>query len=292
MNPAGMTGQGWFFFSHYLWAGAFLVVTVGLLWLGLRVFGAIHRRYDIQAELVTRDNPAVCLVLAGHLLGLCLAVSGALPGTFHNPLAALAGMLIYGLVSIALLHASAGINDKTTLRDLEDLKEIFERRNPAAGLAIAANQVAAGLIIQGLLSGQGTLLSMVVFWVLAQAALVVLATVYDLVTPYKVQAEIAKGNLAVAAGFSGMYLAMANIAAHAVRGDFTAWQRDLTSFGAVVVFGGVAMPLARRAMDGLIFSRRRLTEEVCQDGAPNVGAGVIEGAVYLGLSFLINLSLG
>lgn len=55
----------------------------------------------------------------------------------------------------------------------------------------------------------------------------------------------------------------------------------------VAGLGLVLLPVARLATDKLLLAGGSLTRELVGQEVPNVGAGVLEGAIYVCISFLI-----
>ena len=87
------------------------------------------------------------------------------------------------------------------------------------------------------------------------------------------------------AALAGVLLALGNIIRFAVQGNFVSWFKSLASSGAV---GLILLPLVRLAIDKLIMGPgHSLTREEVGQQVPNIGAGVLEGSLYLCISFLI-----
>ena len=61
----------------------------------------------------------------------------------------------------------------------------------------------------------------------------------------------------------------------------------LMSFFYQVYPGFLTLPIVRMATDKLILPGQKLTDELVHQERPNVGAGAIEGMIYLAMSFLI-----
>ena len=90
------------------------------------------------------------------------------------------------------------------------------------------------------------------------------------------------------AALAGVLLALGNIIRFAVQGNFVSWFKSLASFAAVAILGLILLPLVRLAIDRLIMAPgHSLTQEEVGQQVPNIGAGVLEGSLYLCISFLI-----
>jgi uncharacterized membrane protein YjfL (UPF0719 family) len=117
--------------------------------------------------------------------------------------------------------------------------------------------------------------------------LILAAKVYDLITPFSLNEVIEKGNTAVGAALAGVLLAVGNIVRFAAQGSFVSWSQSLASFAVVAGIGLLLLPLVRLATDKLILPGARLTRELVGQEVPNTGAGVLEGAIYVSISFII-----
>jgi uncharacterized membrane protein YjfL (UPF0719 family) len=271
-------------------SGLLYIVAAFLLFLAGKLAYDFHRgRVNLNTELLERDNLALAIALSGYFIGLTLAVGGALAGTAPTLAKGLLSTLGYGLIAIVLLNVSIRLNDWLLFTNLSLEKEIIADRNCGVGLVVAANHVAMGLILYGVISGEGGgPAALLVFWALGQTILILAAKTYDLITPFRLSEVIEKGNVAVGAALAGVLLALGNIIRFAVQGNFVSWFKSLASFAAVAILGLILLPLVRLAIDKLIMGPgHSLTREEVGQGVPNIGAGVIEGSLYLCISFLI-----
>ncbi len=266
------------------------IVAAFLLFLAGKLVYDFHRpSFSLDAELLERDNLALAIALSGYFLGLTLAVGGALAGTAPTLAKGLLGTLGYGLIAIVLLNLSIRLNDRLLFTNFSLEKEIIVDCNCGVGLVVAANHVAIGLILYGVISGEGGgLAALLVFWGLGQGTLILAAKVYDLVTPFHLSEVMEKGNVAVGAALAGVLLALGNIVRFAAQGNFVSWSKSLASFAAVAVVGLILLPLVRLAIDKLIMPPgHSLTREEVGQQVPNIGAGVLEGSLYVCISFMI-----
>ncbi|NTW36855.1 MAG: DUF350 domain-containing protein [Syntrophobacteraceae bacterium] len=267
---------------------AYLLTSLVLFLLGKVVFDLLNRQFSLKEELVERDNLAVAISVAGYFIGLTMALGGVLAGESVSLKQDVIDITRYGIVAIVLLNLSYWINDWCILMRSNIGQELVRDQNCGVGLISGANHVAMGLILYGLLSGEGGgLLTVAVFWVLSQLALILAAKLYDFLSPYDVQEALARDNAAVGAAYAGMLLGIGNVIRFAVQGNFSGWVPSLTSFGLVVMSGLMALPVLRWITDRLILPGRRLNEELIRQDRPNIGAGVIEGTVYVCMSYLI-----
>ena len=268
-----------------------LAVVLVLLAAGKFVYDGLHRGFGLRTELIEKRNLAAAVAVAGYYLGLAIVLGGVVfgPASF-SLLDDVIGLAIFGLLGIVLLNLSALINDKAVFSQFAIEHEIVEDRNLGVGILEGANYVAVGLITAGAMSGEGGLSSGLAFWIAGLVALIVAGLLYDRITPYDLHDEIEKGNTAVAAAFAGVLAGFGNVIRLAGEGDFVSWNESLTGFAYYAVAGLVLLPLVRLFADKVLLPGARLGDELVRD-EPNLGAGVIAGATYLGASMLIGLTL-
>jgi len=273
----------------YLSGLLYIAVAFILFLAGKMAYGLHWRGCNLNAELLERDNLALAIALSGYFLGLTLAVGGALAGAAPTLAQGLLGTLLYGIIALILLDVSIRLNDWLIFPNCSLPKEIITDHNCGVGLVVAANQVAVGLILYGVISGEGGgAAALLIFWALGQATLILAAKLYDLITPFHLSEVIKQGNVAVGAALAGVLLAIGNLIRFAVQGRFVSWSQSLGSFAAEAILGLILLPLTRLAIDKLIMTPgHSLSREQLGQQTPNIGAGVLEGVIYLCISFLI-----
>ena len=269
----------------------YLAVVLALLVIGKRVYDGLHRSFALRTELIEKDNLAAALAVAGYYLGLVIVLVAVVSGpASFSLLDDVIGLVIFGLLGIVLLNLSALINDKVVFSKFSIEREIVEDRNVGVGALEGANYLAVGLVTAGAMSGEGGLLSGLVFWVAGLVALIIAGILYDRITSYDLHDEIEKSNVAVAAAFAGVLIGFGNVIRLAGEGDFVSWNESLAEFGYYTVVGLILLPFIRLFADKVLLPGARLSDELLQE-RPNLGAGVIEGVSYLAASMLIGLTL-
>ena len=269
----------------------YLAVVLVLVIVGKWAYDALHRRFVLRTELVEKDNLAVALTVAGYFVGLVIVLGGVVSGpASFSVVDDVIGLVLFGVLGIVLLNFSAWINDKLVFSKFDNEKEIVEDRNAGLGAVEGANYVAVGLITAGAMSGEGGLLPGLVFWVAGLIALVVAGMLYDRITAYDLHDQIEKDNVAVGVAFAGVLVGFGNIIRLAGEGDFVSWNESLTEFGYYTVVGLVLLPAVRLFADKVLLPGARLSDELVKE-RPNLSAGLLEAASYLGASMLIGLTL-
>ena len=264
-------------------AACFVVFVAGHL-----VFILFRRSYNIQDELVEKDNAAFALVLCGYYLGLMFSIGGVIAGPSAGMESDLIDILVYGPVAMLLLNLSALINDRFILSEFDIRKEILQDQNCGTGVVEFAVFVATGLNIFGALYGQGgSVFTAIAFWALGQTVLVLIGKYYNLITQYNIHEQIEKDNVAVGIGFAGALIGIGNLLRAASAEHFISWEANLITFGLYMVVGLILLPVARILTDRILLPGRSLADELVNQVKPNQGAAFLEASSYIGASFLI-----
>jgi len=271
---------------------AYLAEAFILFWIGRAFYNLFHPKVDVENELVHVDNLAFSVSYVGYCIGVLLAIGSAIIGPSQGLWVDLMDIGIFGLLAIFLLNLSGITNDKLVLSKFNLHKEIIEDQNLGTGVIESANYIGSGLIILGAITGHsmdisGGILSAIVFWAVGQLLMVVVAKVYNAMTPYDVHEHIAKKNVAVGIGFAGAMLAIANLIRFGLSGDLHSWTESFTEVGFEVVIGLIFLPIARVLSDKILLPGRKLTDEIVNQEHPNSGAALIEAFAYVGGSVLI-----
>lgn len=271
----------------------YMLVCFALFLLGKLLYQLLHRGVDVDAEMVDKDNLAFAITQVGYFIGLLLAITGTMAGSSHESLTQdLLLTFAYGAAAIVLLNVAIIVNDRVVFSALELKKNIVERGNVAVGIVEAGNSIANGLLICGVLSIEAEHAGFALgFWVAAQLILIVVAVVYNKITPYDVFKKVYTGNAAVAVAFAGFLIAMGNIIRYVIETEHD----ELTdSAAAIAIQLGVALlalPIFRWLTDKLLLPKRSITDELVNQEVPNVGVGLVEAFAYISASTLITISL-
>jgi len=278
--------------DNFILAIIYLISAFALFFVGKVVFDRINRSYQLNEELVKKDNSALAIAMVGYYFGLTLSIGGVIVGPSAGLQEDLIDILLYGPLAIILMNASAIINDKFILYKFNNTKELIEDQNVGTGAVECAVYIATGMIIFGAISGQdGSLITAIVFWGLGQLALILTGIIYNLITPYDIHSHIEKNNVAVGVSFAGALVGIGNVIRHAVSGDFQSWSENLSIFLSFTVMGLIFLPIIRFLADKVLLPGENITDELVHQEKPNIGAAFIEAFSYIGASFFIVWSL-
>lgn len=272
--------------------GIYLICAFVLFYIGKLVKDLTTSGYRVREELVEKDNAALGVAMAGYYFGLVMAIGGTLSGPSQGLDNDLIDIGIYGLLSIVLMNLSRFVNDGLILHGFKIRDELIRDQNAGTGVVVAASYIATGLVIFGAVSGEiGGIVTTIAFWALGQVALVLAGLVYEWITPYSIHDEIEQDNVAAGVAFAGALVGIGVIVFHASAGNFISWAVNVQDFAIEVVAGLILLPIVRTIADVILLPGQKLTDEIANQEHPNLGAGFIEAASYVGASFLIVWSL-
>ena len=270
-------------------AAIFIIVFFIFFFIGKVINDLLHREYKLNFELVEKDNAALALAVVGYYFGLVLAIGGTIAGPSAGLVEDLYDLVIYGILSIILLNISWFLCDKLILYKFRVSEELIRDHNQGTGVVSAGISVASGFIIYGAVSGEGgSIWTVLVFWALGQALLILAGLVYELITPYNIHEEIEKDNVAAGVSFAGALVSIGVIIGLAGEGDFTAWSIDLPVYIGFAVLGLILLPIIRLLTDKVLLPTVKLSDEISAQEKPNVGAAYIEAFSYIAAAFIIS----
>ena len=272
----------------------FFACTLLLLLLG-KVFYERTSHFSFLDELTERDNPAFGACLAGYLLGIALALTGAFPLGPVSPLGALRDLASGGLLAILLMRASIWINDKLILNHFSIDVEMLRDRNIGAGAAVAGSCVGTGLVLAGALTGDSvdwlhSVRDVVVYWAAGQALFIGGAWAFYHSAGYDVQETMEHDNNAAAGISLGGFLAGLGVLLWAVLQN--ASSDLLVELAAILVAALVGIPLlllASIVTRKLLLPHINLPKEITLD--KNTAAGLICATASVATALLLAAAL-
>ncbi len=279
-------------FDSLISAVIFIIGFFVLFFIGKTINDLLHREYKLNFELVEKDNAALGLAVSGYCFGLVLAIGGTIAGPSAGLAEDLLDLVIYGVLSIILLNISWFLCDKLILFKFKVSEELIRDHNQGTGAVSAAISIASGFIIYGAVSGEGgSIWTVIGFWAIGQAILILAGLIYEYITPYKIHDEIEKDNVAAGVGFAGALIAMGIVIGLAGEGDFTSWATDLPVYLGFAILGLILLPIVRFLTDKVLLPTVKLADEIASQEKPNVGAAYIEAFSYIAAAFIIYWSV-
>ncbi|MDA0335341.1 MAG: DUF350 domain-containing protein [bacterium] len=267
-------------------AAVYLLEAFVLLVIAKWAYTGLYRRVHFSEELFDKNNVALAVSMAGYLFGIVIALGGVLSGPSAGWLADLPATALYGIMTIAMMLVASWLCEKILLPRFNNTKEVVEDQNLGTAFVEAGVHIANGLILLAIQQGAGPWWVGVVFWILAQAVLLILGLLYQKATPHNIHDELERDNAAVGLALAGVLVGMGNIISLAVAGDFTGWRDGLTTFAADVAFGLIILLIIKRLTDVLLAPGVSLAKQQTHE-KPRIGAGLLEAFGYVGGSMLV-----
>jgi uncharacterized membrane protein YjfL (UPF0719 family) len=260
----------------------FLSLAFMVFWFKTKLEGA-----NLRVLLTEQDNPAVAVSLCGFLFGCIMAYTGGVafgPGSFWGHLNDVAK---YSLIILLLQVVADVLGDKIIFAEFAYKEEIVERKNVAVAAGKGAISIATGFILAGAFSSPDSSLWLAILWFLiGQGLLIAIAKLYqEYLTPYNDMTEIKRHNLAAGLALSGVLIAIGYTVGHAVAGVFTSWFTDLLGVFVYIVFSLAVLCVMRKFTDIVILPHVSINDEIATD--KNIGAGLIEGTIYVLTAIII-----
>jgi uncharacterized membrane protein YjfL (UPF0719 family) len=239
---------------------------------------------SVDEHIISGNNTALALRFSSFALATALGLCGPLSAPSAGFLRDLASFAFTGVVLLALLCIAFAILDRVVLPSLNNTQAILDG-NTAVGFVEAGGGLATGFILRSAFSGQGSLLSGVVFFLLGQLALVLFLKLLERLSPFDDQNEIAQGNQALGLHLGSMLVCLSLILASAISGDFSAWGQDLWAFSLAAIRGMILLLAGCYLTDKVFLAKTTLTQEIARD--KNAAAVIADMGVKLGLALII-----
>ena len=278
-----------------------LAVAGIMLYIGKLVFNATAVR-GLQDQLTEKDNPAAGVYYTGFILGLGVALAGALwgnsawpganfPETLRNVGIAAGSVAVDAVLVLVLMRLSILINDRLILYRFSIQKEMIQDRNLGTAFVVAGSCLATGLVLNGVFTGfsENWLMSLrdiLVYWALGQVILVLGGLLFQRIAGYDVQGTIANdNNIPAGISFGGYLVALGLMDRAAIAGSGSDLWACIVRIVVVSVVGLIALAVVQAIVKLLFFRRSPLEKEIVQDR--NAAAGAISAAGFVALAVLL-----
>ncbi|MCK5802179.1 MAG: DUF350 domain-containing protein [Lentisphaeria bacterium] len=282
-----MTDIMWFAYSSgYVAVGCFMLVMA-------KKFFDLLTPYSLEVQLTTKDNTAVGVLLGGYLAGVAAVLCGVFIGdtaelTFAAFLSELGPAIGYGFLGIVLLFIAGIVNDKAILHSFSNTVEIITRRNTAVALVMGAGYLGSGIIIAAGIIACSGVLSAILSFVVAQAALVGFCMLYQKLTAYDDQKELGEEqNVAAGLGTAGSMIAYSMIVAKGLASREMEWSQldNLLNLLYYAIGGCILLFVARFICDRLFLPKSAISVEIVKDR--NLNAGILEAVLAISLGAIL-----
>jgi uncharacterized membrane protein YjfL (UPF0719 family) len=269
------------------------------LFAGLRLFAGRISHFNPSDELLTKDNPAFGLSLAGTTLALAVMLSGIIFGRLNNPQASSSGfILVYGFMGMGLMMLTRIIFDRITLPTIH-LRDEIASGNKAVAIADVGNVLAVAIIIRAVMAwiaadSKEGILPLLGAYAISQFLMTAMTALRIKVfgrinRGNSLPEELDAGNIALALWFAGRKIgaafAIAAAAQLVVYEDYdmlptlSAW--FFASLGVVLVWKLLCI-----VAEKIILFRVDAAKELLEQ--KNVAIGALQAAIYISLGLLIS----
>jgi len=264
-----------------------------------------YSKFDLDRELVQKDNAALSLTFGGYMASLGLILAGNMTA-LSDGTATTAQMgttalytVIWAFIGMALMLVAHFINDFILMRNFSNVQAIVSGQNVAAGIAEAGSYLAAALVIAQIVAGADRsdeserweeFASVMLWFSLSSILLIVYVSVFNcLELSYDQQAEITDKNAAAGIYFSTHLVAVGLIISKAV-----GTTDSLPTFFVWSVFGTIITAAARYFLKPRVLNldaakQQTLYSEIKEDR--NWGAALVVGVLAISIALICNTAL-
>jgi uncharacterized membrane protein YjfL (UPF0719 family) len=284
----------WLFLSHLLASIPFFAYGLAILFAG-QFFYEKTSRFSFLEELTERDNPAFGVCLAGYLLGIAVALTGAFPSSGNEFARAALDMTTGGVLAILLLRASIVINDRFILSHFSVNVEMLRDRNFGAGAAVAGSSLGTGLVLAGALTGESaswlhSVRDILVYWAVGQLLFVAGAWAFYRVAGYDVQKTMEDdNNTASGLSLGGFLVALGILLWAVLENASNDLVPELELIAVAAVVGVPLLLLSGMITRKLILPRINLPKEIAID--KNSAAGLLCATASIATALLLAAAL-
>ena len=263
------------------------------------------QRFDLDRELVHKDNAALSLTFAGYMGAMGLMLSGDMQalsagGESMSDMGTTAlYSIVWALIGMLLMFLAHMINDHILMRSFSNVEAIVSGANVAAGLAEAGSYLAAGLVVTQIVAGADRsdeserweeFASCVLWFTLSNLVMVVYIRFFEkFEATYDQQQEIHQKNAA-----AGLYFALHVLAVGVIISGAVGATDSLLTFFVWSVFGTAVTVGARAILKPRVLAldqskSQTLFSEIKED--QNWGATLVVGVLTVSLATLCNTAL-
>ena len=237
--------------------------------------------YKENDELFEADNPALGIATAGYYIGIMLAFTGVISGAPQGWLVEIEEGAIYGLIAILFQVIAGWSADKLILKKFSIDTELIRDKNKGTAWAMFGVYFATGMVVRGSIIGESAtlvsgLISSGVYFLLSQAALIIISKFYQVITPYDFHKEIEEDNVAAGLAFGGFISAVGVIISHATGNSISAG--DICIFVCWTVLSMIILSFTKLVVvENILVPGHKITKEITVDRNENAAWMLVAG---------------
>ncbi|MGD9160187.1 MAG: DUF350 domain-containing protein [Desulfobacteraceae bacterium] len=279
--PTHTLAESFKIFISAVGAGIPLFIETLVLLFIAKLVRQLATSYDENDQLFNVDNQAVGIAAAGYYIGIMIAFTGVITGPPQGWLDELRDGAIYGILAIIFQTVAGWTADKLILRQFKVNDELIRDKNKGTAWALFGVYFATGMVVRGAIMGDSSSLvlgieSSVVYFILSQFALILIAYFYQVITPYNFHKEIEEDNVAAGLAFGGFVSAVGVILSHASGNTIGAG--DILIFICWTILSLVVLSLTRFLVVELILvPGHKIKKEIITDRNENAAWMLVVG---------------
>ncbi|WP_100643184.1 DUF350 domain-containing protein [Alteromonas facilis] len=289
LNP--LPADLWIYLSIDLSIALILLFLVR--WLSGRVTGI-----SVTHELGNKDNFAFGISMAGRMLSLCIvlgSVVGRHVGQGYE--SAAVGMLLFGLIGIALVRFGRFSHDKLVLNRL-DKDKMIDEKNVSVALVDASSAIASAIMLKSMLQWvQGTDMNAII--AITSGFIVVLVVLLLMTRFYEMrfasnnqndsfQKVLCKGHMAAAIEHSGNLIGTALVVSTAsilLQYDAQTYVSNVTGWLIASLGLAISLLILVTVAKRVVLAGLNWSQEV--DQQHNIGVAAIQCVLSVGIAFIV-----
>lgn len=260
------------------------------------IFQQFNKKVSFKYQLTQEDNLSVAFWVIGYYIGVLISIASVTIGPSKGLLVDLEEITIYGIQAIILLNIAMWTMDHLVLSRFSLIKEMLKDKNEGAGIIMGSSAIASGLIIQGAFTGETQTLTLgmstaFIYWLCGQIILVLATFCYNKMLCYDIGNEIEQDNVAVGIAYSGICIAISSLIGKAIKVEHLYWSDAIFNIIISLILALLLMPLTRLIISRILVGKKKLVSELVNQEKPNIGLGIIEALIYIGIAELLQWCL-
>lgn len=242
-----------------------MLVILGFMYIGKVVLDAQMRyRYNTDVEVDLNGNMAIAVRRAGFYFAIAIAMIPSIQQNTTEMFQGLGIQIISGISILLFLFGAKWVTDKLILPNTNNSREL-QHGNVSIGIVEASIYIATGMILNGSISSGGPLYSYLLFFVLAQIILLIIAKI-NLKINRNSEQRIGLNNISAGIMLAGNIFSYGLILQAVLRNPFTDIATQLNSFLAISILAIILMIMfANQAVDKIFLPQKPIKEEIDED---------------------------
>lgn len=259
---------------------AFIAIMYGFMYLNSK-FSCFYekRKGYVFDDAIKGGITAVSLRRAGLYLAVAIGMVGVITGPSSGFIKDVIDITVYGSLVFTFFIFARFINDWFVLHGINNTEQIYDENNMSVGFAEFGCFVAAGIMATASMTGSGTMLSAITFFVIGQILILVTVQVYEKITKWNVLEQIKSGNISAGIHVGGLIMALSIALYGIIAKDFVSYQYLFMSLAFEGVFAVAVLLGLSFVVDRFFFPLVSIQKEISEK--QNVSVAVMLAAMQM-----------